>query len=222
MALLLESSNFVGTAETVEEAIMPLPEQLDFGVNDVAIVAVANTMLENDFTVVRGLDPDDHMDKFPDAGERMNLNDHVLCEAFSKDDSEITLGWYHRLKLIPIKEYRYKECRSWRKNGYPGELPKWVTDLLHAYTDSLSDKAPDRVPHRVKCPECDSRDVDLVVIRRIEYRAQAGVVMLDGDEKFMPLVQPEETDSHVAQLRCTNCEAFANLDDEEWKLPNSN
>lgn len=222
MAMLLEHNSFVGAAESVEEEIMPLPEQLDFGPNSTAIVAMANTMLEQDFTVVKGLEPADYAEKFPDWQERMELRDHVLCEIFSREDDQLTIGWVHRLKLLPIKEYRYKTCRGWRKNGFPDELPPWVMNLYQAYTDALSTKAPDKVPHQVSCPECGSREVDIVVVRRIEYRAPAGVVEHEGEEKFVPLRQPEESDSHVARLVCTSCEASASMDDEEWKLPNSN
>lgn len=219
MALMLEHNSFVGRAVKVEDEITPLPNQLDFGPHSTAIVAMANTMLEQEFTVVRGLEPADHAEVYPDWEERMVRRDHVLCESFSRRDNTITIGWFHRLKLIPIPSYRYKECRSWRKNGFPDELPPWVQNLYRGYSDALSARAPDKVPRQVTCPECGERKVELVVTRRLTYKAMAGQVESEGKDKFVPLAQPDEDSHHVAQLRCPDCEATADLNDEDWYLP---
>ena len=119
MAMILEHNSFVGPAEEVQAQITPLPEQQAFGEGDIALVASANTPLEDDFTVVKGLDPIHYEETFPDWQERVLLNDHVLCEIFSREDTEFSIGWVHRLKLLPVKKYRYRELKQWRKNGLP-------------------------------------------------------------------------------------------------------
>jgi hypothetical protein len=224
MAMLLEQSTFLGGSESIEHEIMPLDEQLNFGPGDVAILAGSNVPLERDFAIVRGLDPQQHAETFPDWEERMlgtgpGWNSHVLCEHFSQTDPNTSLGWFSRLKLMPITKYRYKECRQWLNHGFPKHLPKWVEETYQKYTDMLAERAPAFVPQSVACPECGEREVQLRVTRRISWVAKVGRVMVEGREKYVPVQEPDEDDKHVARLYCTVCRTSADLSDEEWQLP---
>lgn len=218
MSLLLESHSFLGAAESVENNIMPLDEQLNFGPGDGALLASANTPLEQDFAVVRGVDPAKHAETWPDWEER-TMNSYVLCEIFSKTDPVISLGWISRVKILPIKAYRYKELRSWRKKGFPDDVPDWVLAYYRRYTDELSERAPEVVPRAVTCPHCGKRNVQLVVVRRLEYRGRAGSVKFGEGERHVPLTDPDLRDTHTAQLICPDCQARADLVDDEWELP---
>lgn len=218
MVMLFGQNSFVGDAEKVENEIMPLDEQLAFTIGDAAIVAQANTQLENDLVFARMLSASDHQETFPDWAER-EMNSFVLCEYFSAADPNFAIGWFSRLKLLPIKNYRYKQARSWRKNGFPTEMPDWILKNHEWYTDRLSAHSPGTVPKNVHCPNCNSTDIELIVVRKLQYQARVGSLTIDGHEFFVPVMDPEETSTHVAKLQCNNCDSKADLGDEEWQLP---
>ena len=218
MVMLLGQNSFVGEAEKVEHEIMPLDDQLAFDVGDCAIVAQANTMLENDLVFARMLSAVDHQEAFPDWAER-EMNSYVLCEFFSVADPVFSLGWFSRLKLLPIKEYRYKQARGWRKNGFPDDLPDWVMKYHEKYTEALSEHSPDTVPRPTHCPNCNSTNIEIVVTRKLEYVARVGTLVIEGHEFFVPVVDPEESSTHVARLHCKECDSKADLTDSEWQLP---
>ena len=225
MALLLSGTSFVGEGIDVEAEIQPLPEQLAFGPGDVAVLATAQTQLEKDFAILKGLDPKGHAETFPDWEERMlgvnnvGQGSFVLCEHFSAEDPEKTIGWFSRVKLMPISMDRYEETLKWIDDGFPSEIPDWVRQYYVRYTDALSKNAPARVPQTVVCPECGEREVELVVSRRILYSGHAGMLTKDGKERFITIAEPVVKDTHTAQLRCTGCHTVAELEDEEWELP---
>lgn len=221
MVMIFEHNNFVSESEEVEAEIQPLDEQQAFGPGDAAILASSNAPLEQDFTVARGIDPEKYTETYADwdQQERM-VRDHVLCEFFSRADSEISVGWVHRLKLLPVKNYRYKEMRRWRKNGWPDEPPEWVMKLYRLYTDQLAERAPNRVPVAIACPSCKKRNVDLVVTRRLVYSGRAGLMKIGDQERHVPIEDVSEpTSSHSAKLVCRDCKADADLTDDEWLLP---
>ena len=218
MALLLEQNSFLGQSEEVENTIMPISAQLNFGPGDAAILASANTPLERDFVVAKCLDPEEHAETYPDWEERL-LNSFVLCELFSMNDPEFHLGWVSRLKVLPIPKYRYKECRRWVKNGFPEDMPDWATQHYLKFTDALAENAPATVPRSTECPNCKSHEIEIIVTRRIEYRGRVGRLLIDGREVYVPVVDPDVDANHNARLHCTNCHSSADLSDDEWQLP---
>jgi len=218
MAIMLAASSFVGQAAEVEDEILPLPEQFAFGPGDAGLMASANIPLEHDFAVLRGIDPEKHVETFPDWEERV-LKSFVLCEHFSRDDPEISIGWFSRLKVMPISTYRYRQARKWLKDGFPEEIPAWAHQYYLKYTDGLAAHAPDRVPKVVVCPNCSSREVELRVSRRIVYSGRVGTLHKEGTELYVPVSEPTVEDTHYAQLHCTDCNSTADLEDPEWELP---
>ena len=225
MALLLNQNSFVGQGIEVEAEIEPLPEQLIFGPGSVAILATASTTLERDFAILKGLDPEKHAETFPDWEERMlgvnnaGQGSFVLCEHFSAEDPLVTIGWFSRVKLMPISQDRYEETRGWIDDGFPPQVPQWVQDYYQTYTDALSERAPQRVPHTVECPECKGRNVELNVSRRVVYRGHAGVLRDKGKERYITLNDTDTTENHVAVLQCLDCHSTATLTDPEWDIP---
>jgi hypothetical protein len=219
MMMILESNSFVGPAERVEDTLTPIDEQLNFSVGDTAILAMANTALEHDFVILKMLDASKHAETYPNWEEREELGAHVLCEAFSRLDPELRLGWYHRLKIFPISNYRYRQARKWLKDGFPEEVPDWAEAAYLKYSELLSKQAPDIVPRVVHCPNCKGPNVALVVTRTLEYMARAGVIEHEGEEHIVPITEVDEKSSHVAVLRCLDCETPADLTDAEWSLP---
>jgi hypothetical protein len=219
MALLLEYNSFLGGAESVEGTMMPIQAQSDFGPGDAGILAMSNTPLEHDFTVVRGVDPAKHAETYPDWEERTELKSMVLCEIFSKADPLPHLGWIARVKVMPISNYRYRETRKWLKDGFPEEIPDWAEKYYRDFANQLAEQAPNVVPRSVKCPNCSSVEVELLVSRRIEYTSKVGALMIEEKERYIPINDPKEESSHYARLHCTGCDSYAELDDEEWELP---
>jgi hypothetical protein len=219
MMFLLQSNSFVGPAESVEDALMPIDDQLNFSVGDTAVLAMANTQLEQDFTILKMVDANKHTDTYPDWEEREEFRAHVLCQAFSRMDPELRLGWYHRLKIFPISKYRYRQARKWLKEGFPEEVPDWAEEAYLKYSELLAKQAPEVVPTVVHCPHCKGHNVALVVTRTLEYMSRAGVIMHEGEEHIVPITDVDEKSTHRAQLKCLDCETPADLDDAEWSLP---
>jgi hypothetical protein len=167
------------------------------------------------------LDPILYEETYPDWQDRVLLKDHVLVELFSCEDPEFSVGWVHRLKLMPIKKYRYRELRSWRKNGFPESVPEWVMKYYREYTDKIAEQAPDKVPVAITCPKCGKRNVELVVTRRLTWTARAGLMKYNGEMmRHVPVNDPEMESSHDARLVCVDCENSVDLSDDEWVLPN--
>ena len=218
LAMLLESNSFVGAGPTVEHEIMPVDSQLNFGPGDVALLAGANTPLEHDFAVLQAMDPEQHAEMFPDWEERM-LNSYVLCTRFASSDPELSLGWFSRVKILPISQEHYTEALTWLEHGFPEPLPDWCEDYHRALTDELAQVAPEVVPKAATCPGCGSRNVALIVRRRLKYQAKAGVIMHDGHQLWVPITEVEDESSHTAKLVCTECKSNADLGDDEWQLP---
>lgn len=218
MMIMFDNMGFVGESETVEQAVRPTDEQFAFNIGDTALLAMANTPLENDLVVVKMLRASKYADEFPNWEERL-LNSYVLCKIFSRADTETSMGWVSRLKLVPITKYRYKQARAWQKDGFPEYLPEWVVRRFEEYTNSLAEQAPDSIPRSVKCPGCGSTDIVLQVARRLVYKGRAGLLTINGVDQYITVSIPEEEDTHVAELYCTDCDSRATLTDDEWALP---
>lgn len=220
MLLMFQQHSFAGIASAdVEQELMPLDAQLFFGPGDVAMMAASDTMLDSDFTLIQAVDPAQFAETYPDWEERL-LNSYVLCNIFSRDDPIMHLGWVSRVKVLPISSEHYEEALTWLEKGFPMEAPDWTLEYFRQYTDALSERAPGLVPKAVTCIHCESREVELIVKRNLTYTSRAGVILIEGVERHIPLSEVQEASTHTAQLHCTNCHASADLSDDEWQLPN--
>ena len=228
-AILLGSSQFAGPSEQMEDDLKPMPEQYAIKPGDKCLAATANTLLEEDFTVMEILEPDSHTELFPDWEDRsgvsataMGLGSHVLAHWFSVDFPEGDLGWFARVKLIPITDEQYAQVDGWRGGDWPPEVPVWIEEAFTRYTDAMSHLAPHTIPVLVTCEKCHGREVALHITGRKRFEARAGQVKKDDDKiVYVPLNTPEENLQWSAHLTCLNpdCRASATLEDEEWDLP---
>jgi hypothetical protein len=219
LSLWLTQHSFVGGASGIEDNMMPAGEQLNFGPGDMGILAGSNVPLENDFGIVRAVSPELYAETFPDWEERVMRKSFVLVEKFSRNDPEISLGWVALVKVMPIEPEYYQESLDWLEKGFPETIPDWCSMYYRKFTDMLSEQAPDVVPRSVVCPNCESPDVNMVIVRRLEYTCRAGQVVFEGSNRFVPTTNVDEHSTHVAELRCLNCKSTADLDDDEWYLP---
>jgi hypothetical protein len=173
-------------------------------------------MVEQDFTLLKLLDPEEHKDAFPNWEERLQRS-YVLCEWLSNDDPEGDIGWFSRVKLVEITEEQYAEVKTWiREDALPDEPPDWLDEAYALYTERLSKMAPDDVTVNVLCGECGSRKVEIHIYHAIRKAAPAGQVEKDGKTVFLPMGHRGSSDC-VAQihLHCQDCNARRDLDDDE-------
>lgn len=219
LALVLASNSFLGAAEAVEHEVMPLDTQRDLKPGDAAVVAHAATPLERDLTIVKLLDAEKYSQNFPDWEERVTLKSYVLCEAFSADDPEPHLGWFSRVKLLPITRYRYTQARFWTKVGFPEEFPDWVLAAHDGYNDAIAEQAPTRVARAASCEECGKRKVFLEVWRYVKYSGRVGHRTIDGEEKLVPIQDADVEEHYTPTLTCRDCGYSRKLTDDEWTMP---
>jgi hypothetical protein len=218
-SLMLSQSQFMGPTEQLEETLKPMPSQYAIKPGDKCLAATANTMLEEDFTLMEVLEPDSHPELFPDWEERSGWGSHVLTQWFSVDCLEGDIGWFSRVKLIPITEEQYAECELWRTGDFPDAPPKWIEEAFTSYTDSLAHLAPDSIPVLVTCPKCQGREVELHTLGKKRSLSRAGELKRGDKTVYVPLNNPEESTEWAAHLLCKSCGAIAQLEDEEWELP---
>lgn len=226
-AMLLGQSQFVGPSEQLEDTLEPIPAQYEIGPGNKCLAATANTMLEEDFTVLEVLEPDSRPDLFEDweqrAGGLAKGGSHVLAQWFSVDHPEGDIGWFPRTKLIQITEESFAAANTWRTEGFPEHPPKWIEEAFTSYTDAVSHMAPETIPVLVTCgnPNCESREVDLHITGRKHYSGRAGQVTKDGKTIYIPLNEPEAGLTWRAHLVCNGCKSTKVLEEKEWELPPS-
>jgi hypothetical protein len=224
LAMMLNDNSFLGQAEAVENEIMPLQTQLEMKPGDHAILAAASTPLERDFVMITVLDPERHEGTFPDWEERL-LNSYLLCEYFSREDMAVSIGWFARVKMLPISAEHWREADGWREQEHwPNRIPDWAEQYYLEYSNQLSKVAPERVTKKAICPYCDSLNVALRVIIREEVLANAGSIQAkqsDGSYRtvYLPCSDAATQMEYTAHLQCQDCGASADLKDEEWDLP---
>ena len=156
LGLMLNQISFLGSSTMMDdEDIMPIPDQLSFSAGDMAIVGSSSCPAEEDFAIVQCLDPAQFADLFPDWEERIQLSGYVLCTHFSRKDPELTMGWFSRLKVMPISPQEYAEALTWMEVGFPDDAPEWVTACWRKYADELGAgrSPPTGCRHSVTCPK---------------------------------------------------------------------
>lgn len=216
LAIFSRGDSFVGQAEQFEADMEPFEEQLAIGIGDVALLAQSQVPLEQDLAFAKVLDPTEFVATFPEPREH-----HLLCSLFSREDQETSIGWVHRLKLMPITQEQYQLACEWPNEGWPEELPKWCEEVYKVFSAKLSAIRPDIAPLVVECPQCGSDEVMIRVDRTLSYRARAGHVQLGDVIRYVPITEVEHHHEHKAWLECQNqeCGATGNMEDEEWTLP---
>ena len=221
LTLLLHQSQFLGPAQDLEENLNPLDFQFGIGPGDKCLMATSNIPVEEDFTLMEIIDHEKYTELYPDWEERFQMNRHVLARFFSLEDPEGAIGWFARVKLIPITEEQFAETEAWRVDGWPNDVPEWVTEGFTRYTDALAERAPTLIPVLVTCgnQDCQGRDVHLHISGRRRFDARAGEIQRDGKTVYVPVNDPGGDTTWAAHLMCTDCGATASLEDEEWDMP---
>jgi hypothetical protein len=223
-SIMLSQSQFVGPGEALNENMDPLPEQFDIKPGDKCLAATANTMLEEDFTVLAVIEPDSRPEDFPNWEDRVTgletgSSPHVLAEWFSTGYPVGDIGWFPRLKLIKITEEQYQEAVTWRTEGFPDVPPKWIEETFTRYTDSIAHLAPETVPVLVRCEKCGARDVEIHISGRKRFSARAGELKRNEKTVYIPINDSDENLHWSAHLLCKNCGSTAVLEDDDWDLP---
>ena len=217
LAIMHGEHSFVGESLDMESKILPIPEQSALVPGDRALLGTSSAPVESDFGLVEVLDASQYAETYPDWEERVLLS-YVLCRHFSSEDPEFTLGWWHRVKLMPVAVVYYNEALEWMKTGFPENPPEWVNDSWTNYAGKLSVLMPDRVPAPLFCPQCESSHINLDVRWVITKSARAGKVTTDDKENYIQVSDCDQQVVSSAQLNCESCGAYAVLDDGDWHV----
>jgi len=223
LGIVLEKSNAVGDQDA--ENLHPTPRQYALGPGDWAITAGSNTDLDQNLQLVHLVDPADHAEEFPDWEDRVMGVDrpaHVLGYWYDKLRGEEPiegLGWFPRVKLIPITEEQQQLFWEWTHEGdFPDTMPEWMEELFRTHTDELAKASPGEVPRFVRCGECGGGKVILQLRHDITWSIPAGEVVEDGQIKYCPAGQHATDQSKSARLHCIDCHASMELGPEELRL----
>lgn len=221
VAHLLRSSNVLGHHLVVEE-LKPTPKQYALGPGDSAIVASTESEIDEDFTIVTILDPEEHKEQYPEY-ETQLMNSFVLCAWQSHFHPEIETGWFARMKLIKISGEQYEElAKQVESSDYADGPPNWVHELYSEFMSELASASPGKVPTTVSCGICNSSNVELHASYMTRLAARIGVFEKEGDTYYAPLNRPTTNEVVTAHLHCNECEAEAELSEDEMariKMP---
>lgn len=227
LVMMLNQLQFLGPTEVLQKNMKPLPMQYGIKPGDKCLMATGNTMVESDFTVVSVIEPDSHPDLFPDwpvrvEGVEGESGPHVLGEWFSTSTPEGDLGWFSRMKLIPIAEEHYAAVQGWRDASiFPEERVGWIEDAYSSYTDQFSQLDSGIFPTLVTCGACGSRNVELHIVGKKIVTARAGQLQRKGKTVYVPVNDPVVDYAWLSHLICQNedCKATKALEEEDWDLP---
>jgi hypothetical protein len=215
MAMMLQTSNLTGNVSDFEAEVKPLPVQYAAVPGDKGIIASSENPIDSDFAVAEILDPAEYAEQFPDWEQRLQ-NSYILCGWFSLADPEGSVGWFSRVKFIPISEEQYDETLKWQEGEWPDDPPEWLNDIYTWYTDSMHARVPDRIPTTVKCPECGSNKTDLQIKKIYTASARAGVVERDGEVKYVHISGVEKDGEGQARIVCESCSHTWRIKAKEW------
>lgn len=214
-ALALMNSNVVEDAMATDN-LKPISWQYDMGPGDFAVMAGTNADLDSQVIVGELLNPEEHVQDFPDWATRIQ-NSYVLVRYFATthpEDPEI--GWFSRVKLIRLDREQRDTMLAWLKDGLPETMPDWLRDKYATYTQELSALSPGLVPSLVECPKCGTvGEMILRMEHTTKYIAQPGTLIRDDEQVYVPLGNNEEYECDTsANLHCLQCHATGELDAE--------
>lgn len=217
LMIALAKSNIVGDTETIDRELKPTDQQFALKPGDHAVTIATNSIVDQDFVCIEILDPEQHKEEFPDWEHRLQ-NSYVLCRWFSAKDVHGGIGWYTRVKLVPITDEQYADVEQRRDQdeGFADEPPDWLYDAYDNYMDALHQREPSKVPAPVSCPHCQSRNTELNITYSVSLSAKAGMLIKNGKEKYVQVTDIEKEESLDAHLFCGDCRAKADLDESEF------
>ena len=210
LMMALARSHF-RTNET-EPDLKPAQEQFGLRPGDVCLMAGTHSDVDDDFTVVKLLDPTLYVDQFPDWQYRVEMGDVVLGLWHSHKDGEGNIGWFKRVKLVPIEQDQYEQVVGWLSKGeLPEDPPAWVNQAYNRYNGLLAGASPGLVPTASKCPKCGEQELRIKIKHTTEVVVRAGDLEIDGKSGYVALSEPDRDCSTKASIYCESCHVSADV-----------
>jgi hypothetical protein len=215
-AIMLRGMDVVGPNRTYDEDTRPTTQQYAVQVGERVILAKTGSKMDQDIVFGVVLDPEEHKEDYPDFQDRL-LRSYMLVRWRSTLDSRGDNGWFARARLIPITDDdNWDEVEKWfLTETFPERFPDWLNELYTSLTESLSEVNAN-IPKLVRCPGCDSMNVNLKAVHTAYIVGRAGKVTKDdGTESYTIFGEPEQSMNTEHRLICDDCGAFATLTEEE-------
>lgn len=203
--MMLMTSNVLGAMEEADQNIAPLPEQLEAKPGDYGMIAFGSSTIEHDLVIAQILDPFDRADQFPDLQDRL-WKGYVLCRWLSLNDPDGDIGWFSRVKFVPVTKEQYEEIEVWfTEHKAPDQVPEWLDDIYTGYNVRIHAQAPDRVPAVIPCEACGSFKNQLHIRTLEKYSGRAGKIVKNDQPLYYILSDPEHKEETTAHLHCKEC-----------------
>lgn len=219
LLIAFKRTNVVG-ALSYHDDLSASEEQLALGPGDPALAVGLHSELEGDMVAVRVLDPGVFASTFPDYQERLQRG-YALCLWSSSEDPLGDIGWFSRVRLIPVDEEKHATVSDWFENDtIPDDPPKWLQEIFNGYTGDIAVQAPDMVPRQLPCGECGEYKVTLYVGHTTMYRTPAGAIQQDNIPKIAAMMSDLSYKCETtAILYCEGCEAQVSVDTGDIRFP---
>jgi hypothetical protein len=212
--------DFALRGEGADTFVKPIPRQYALTYGSYAAALASDSIVDKELAVMKILDPEEYIKEFPDAPDRM-MKSYVLASWRGTKAKEPELGWFSRSRLLPLDEKEYGDLLDLIEKGEihdKAEVPEWFMDRYREITDELASEQPDMVERAATCGKCKGRDVDVHWSMKIEGRAKARVIVVDGQDVYLPADEGGESSWH-AHLHCNDCGATGTLDEKEFRKP---
>lgn len=217
LGMMLEGLNLLGQTQDIDD-YKPLSNQYAIKVGDHVIAAGTSAGIDNTFTIGIVLDPEEYKTKFPDWEERL-MKSYLLVQWHARDDAIGDIGWFSRVKLIPVDEDHYLEILGYMENqNWPETYPEWLLETYEGYTDALHEQQPLHIPKRAYCKLCGSRDTEIHASRRVVVAVKAGEVEFKGEPRYVGISPVQHDCYYDAHIHCNSCNGRGEMEDYEWAI----
>jgi hypothetical protein len=217
VSLLLASNDMIGDLTTVEDEVRPTESQYAIQVGDNVLIASTSAHIDHDLGFGVVVDPLEYQALFPDYEDRL-LRSFLLIKWRSRDDNLGDLGWFSRVKLIPISEDQGEQANGWFETGFPEEPDAWVRDSYTALTQELA-TFNEGVPSPVICPGCGSNNTVLRAIKTNQMVGQVGVVTQNDQTLYVFLGPTHDHEDIGFRITCSDCGANAAVGGDQIGVP---
>jgi hypothetical protein len=217
LVMALSKINLVQQVEETDQ-VKPSPEQYGLKSGDKAVVAGTKAAIDLEFEVCEILDSSEYAQEFPDWAERLQRS-YLLCRYYTTSEPLGEVGWFSRVKLIPITEEQYEEVKGWiTEDDLPDVPPDWLKETYRKWDKSVARAAPDQMAIVATCESCGHEPVGLIIIHHTHGAATAGILEVDGKRVYVPLDDHGADCKMDARIYCGECEHYKELEDDEVRI----
>jgi hypothetical protein len=212
--MMLQTIDALGTTERLDD-YRPNEKQFALKAGDYAIVAATSSGIDAEISIGQIVDAEGLV---PDWEERL-FKSYLPMKWYAKDDITGEIGWFSRVKLIPITEEQFKEVYGWiTESGFPDDYPEWLIRIYEDFTDALHQQQPENIPKRAICRLCGSKDTEIHAVHTTRIAVKAGEVDFKGEPRYVGISHPQGKCETEAHIHCRGCNGRGELNDAEYHL----